>query len=64
MNFGDRREVLSGGDPDRIRTCDPQIRNLLPIVDLVIVFWPHAAFMLHSCGYEVRATLAEQHQPE
>jgi len=20
--------------------------------------------MLHSCGYEVRATLAEQHQPE
>ncbi len=21
--------MLSGGDPDRIRTCDPQIRNLM-----------------------------------
>ncbi|TWI82682.1 hypothetical protein JM93_03196 [Roseibium hamelinense] len=36
--------MLSGGDPDRIRTCDPQIRKRAQCIELVRNFCKTGSF--------------------
>jgi hypothetical protein len=44
---------MYGGDPGRIRTCDPQIRKLTSYVGVIRFF----AAMFHSCNQELVSNL-------